>query len=51
MMHRKTIFYNNHFEIEINFLIDGEFQLTDPRSAKIFDEVVEEIPKYSILVP
>ena len=30
---------------------DGEFKLTDPRSAKILDKVVEEVQKYSILVP
>ena len=32
-------------------LSDGEFQLTDPRSAKILDEIVKEVQKYSILVP
>ena len=32
-------------------LSDGEFQLTDPRSAKILDKVLEEVQKYSILVP
>ena len=32
-------------------LSDGEFQLTDPRSAKILDKVVEEVQKCSILVP
>ena len=32
-------------------LSDGEFQLTDPRSAKILDKVVEEVQKFSILVP
>ena len=26
-------------------LSDGEFQLTDPRSAKLLDEVVEEVQK------
>ena len=30
---------------------DGEFQLTDPMSPKILDEVVEDVQKCSILVP
>ena len=30
-------------------LSDGDFQLTDPRSAKILDKVVEEVQKISIL--
>ena len=32
-------------------LSDGEFLLTDLRSAKILDKVVEEIQKCSILAP
>ena len=32
-------------------LSDGEFQLADPRSAKILDKVVEEVQKCGILVP
>ena len=32
-------------------LSDGEFLLTDLRSAKILDKVVEEVQKRSILVP
>ena len=32
-------------------LSDEEFQLTDPRSSKILDKVVEEVQKCSILVP
>ena len=30
---------------------DGEFLLTDLRSAKILDKIVEEVQKFSILVP
>ena len=32
-------------------LSDGELQLTDPRSAKILDKLVEEVQKCSILAP
>ena len=32
-------------------LSEGEFQLTDPRSARILDEILEEVQKYSIFVP
>ena len=32
-------------------LSDGEFQLTDLRSAKILDKIVKEVQKCSILVP
>ena len=35
----------------LRILSDGEFQLTDPRSAKILDKIVEEVQKCSILVP
>ena len=31
-------------------LSDGEVQLTDPRSAKILDKIIEEVQKCSILV-
>ena len=32
-------------------LSDGEFQLTDARSAKILDKIVAEVQKCSIFVP
>ena len=32
-------------------LSDGEFQLADPRSAKILDKVDEDVQKCNILVP
>ena len=32
-------------------LSDGEFQLTDHRSAEILDKVVEKVQKCSIMVP
>ena len=41
--------------METNFppriLSDGEFQLTEPRSAKILGKVVEKVQKCSLLVP
>ena len=32
-------------------LSDGEFQLTEPWSAKILDKVVEKVQKCNLLVP
>ena len=44
--------YRDGDQISISrILSDGEFQLTDPRSVKILDKVVEEVQKCNILVP
>ena len=46
----EKIFCSNLYR-SVMILSDGEFQLTDPRSPKILEKVVEEVQKCSILVP